>query len=176
MALRILAAGGTFDKRYDPLKGTLGFGETHLHGIVARARLAEPVAVEVVMLIDSLDMTEQHRQQLLDSCRAAPEHRIVIVHGTDTMSDTAAVLGRAALDKRIVLTGAMVPYSMAGSDALFNLGFALGWAAGDADGGPAGVWIAMNGVAHPWHDVRKNRERGVFESLTAAAPGSGDPR
>ncbi|MBN9429890.1 MAG: asparaginase [Burkholderiales bacterium] len=163
MTLRILAAGGTFDKRYDPISGTLGFGDTHLHEIVARARLAQPVTVEVAMLIDSLEMTEQHRQVLLERCRAAAERAIVIVHGTDTMVETAGVLGQAGLDKRIVLTGAMQPYSVAGSDALFNLGFAMGWAAG----AEPGVWVAMNGVAHVWHDVRKNRERGVFEPLSA---------
>jgi len=161
MNLRILATGGTFDKRYDPTTGVLGFGETHLHEIVARARVAEPVQVEVVMMIDSLDMVDEHRQRVLAACRAAPESALVVVHGTDTMVETARVLADARLPKTIVLTGAMVPYALADSDASFNLGAAVGFARSLSPG----VWVAMNGFAHVWSNVRKNRERGVFEPL-----------
>lgn len=161
MDLRILATGGTFDKRYDPITGVLGFGATHLHEIVARARVAGPVQVEVVMMIDSLDMVDEHRQRVLAACRAAPEQALVVVHGTDTMVETARVLGAAQLAKTIVLTGAMVPYAVADSDASFNLGAAIAFARSLAPG----VWVAMNGVAHPWSNVRKNRERGVFEPI-----------
>ena len=161
MDLRILATGGTFDKRYDPITGALGFGDTHLHEIVARARLSGLAQVEVVMMIDSLDMVDQHRLQVLAACRAAPEQALVVVHGTDTMVETARVLGAAQLPKTIVLTGAMVPYALADSDASFNLGAAVAFARSLVPG----VWVAMNGVAHPWSNVRKNRERGVFEPL-----------
>ncbi len=161
MNLRILATGGTFDKRYDPITGALGFGETHLHEIVARARLAGPLEIEVLMMIDSLDMVDEHRQRVLAACRAAPEPALVVVHGTDTMVETAQLLGRAALPGTIVLTGAMVPFALADSDASFNLGAAVAFARSL----PPGVWVAMNGVARPWPDVRKNRERGVFEPI-----------
>lgn len=161
MSLRIIATGGTFDKRYHPVEGTLGFGDTHLHDIVARARIAGPIVVEAPMQLDSLDMTDADRARVLAACRAAPEDSLVVVHGTDTMVETARVLGEAALDKRIVLTGAMVPYDLAGSDALFNLGFAVACARTLA----AGVWIAMNGHVHRWDRVRKNRQAGVFEPL-----------
>ncbi len=161
MSVRIITTGGTFDKHYDPIAGALSFAATHLDEMCARARLAVPVTVEAPMLIDSLEMTAPHRDQVLAACRAAPEHQIVVIHGTDTMVETAAVLGAAALDKTIVVTGAMLPYEVAGSDALFNLGFALGCAAHLG----AGTWIAMNGVAHPWDRVRKNHALGVFESL-----------
>ena len=161
MPLRIIATGGTFDKRYDPLKGELSFGESHLREIVARARIAGTVAIDVPIMIDSLEMNDTHRQAILAACRACAERRIVIVHGTDTMVETARVLGEAALEKTIVVTGAMVPYEVAGSDALFNLGFAMGCANTAAHG----TWIAMNAVLFPWHNVRKNREKGVFEPL-----------
>ena len=161
MNLRILATGGTFDKRYDPITGALGFGETHLHEILARARVPGPLEVEVLMMIDSLDMHDAHRQRVLTACRAAPEQALVVVHGTDTMVATAALLGAAALPKTIVLTGAMVPFALADSDASFNLGAAIGF----AHSLPAGVWVAMNGIARPWSNVHKNRERGVFEPL-----------
>lgn len=161
MSLRIITTGGTFDKHYDPIAGALGFDATHLDEILARARLAAPVAFEVAMLIDSLEMNDSHRARILAACRAAAEQQMVIIHGTDTMVETAAVLGAAALDKTIVLTGAMVPYEIAGSDALFNLGFAVACASHL----PAGAWIAMNGVAHRWDAVRKNRALGIFEAI-----------
>ena len=161
MSLRLIATGGTFDKRYDPIAGALGFGPTHLEAIVRRARLAGPVAVESPMQIDSLEMTDAHRLHVLEACRASPEDRIVVVHGTDTMVETARVLGQAGLPKCVVLTGAMVPYDVADSDALFNLGFAAGCARTLADG----VWIAMNGEVHRWDRVRKNRALGVFEAV-----------
>ncbi len=165
--LRLLACGGTFDKRYEPLGGDLGFGDSQLPAIVARARLTLPTVVETVMQIDSLDMTDAHRQQVLAACRAAPEAALVVTHGTDTMPETAAVLGPhfdAAAGKTVVLTGAMVPYTVSQSDALFNLGFACACAQTLAPG----VWIAMNGRIHPWHSVRKNREAGVFEAAPRA--------
>lgn len=161
MTLRLIATGGTFDKVYDPLTGELRFVRTHLPGIVARARLpADRVVVEELMLMDSLDMTDRHREQVLAACRASPQSRIVVVHGTDTMVATAEVLAAAALPATVVLTGAMVPYTIDGSDALFNLGHAVA----AAQLLPAGVWIAMNGHAHPWDRVRKNRALGVFEA------------
>ncbi len=159
MSLRIIATGGTFDKQYDPLTGHLVFGDSVLPEAIARARLAEPPALELLMAIDSLDMDDSHRQRVLQACERSPQRWIVIVHGTDTMRETAEVLGRAALDKTIVLTGAMVPCRVDGSDAPFNLGFAC---AAAQFGGP-GVWIAMQGRLFPWDDVRKNREAGRFE-------------
>ncbi len=159
MSLRIIATGGTFDKHYDPLTGQLVFGDSVLPEAIARARLAEPPAFEPLMAIDSLDMDDSHRLQVLQACERSPEQRIVIVHGTDTMRETAEVLGRAALSKTIVLTGAMVPCRVDGSDALFNLGFACA----AVQLGSPGVWIAMQGKLFPWDDVRKNREAGRFE-------------
>ena len=162
--LRLLACGGTFDKRYDPLNGELVFVESQLPGLVERARLTVPTVVETVMQIDSLDMKDAHRARVVEACMAASERAIVITHGTDTMPETAAALGPhfdEAGGKTIVLTGAMVPYAIAQSDALFNLGFACACAQTLAPG----VWIAMNGRIHRWDAVRKNREAGVFEAV-----------
>ncbi|MEO8936071.1 MAG: asparaginase domain-containing protein [Burkholderiaceae bacterium] len=160
--LRLIACGGTFDKRYDAIHGVLTFVETQLTTIVERARLTIPTVVEPLMQIDSLDMQDADRARVLAACEASPQSSIVVVHGTDTMPETAAVLGQRldGAGKTIVLTGAMVPYAIADSDALFNLGFACAC----AQTLQPGVWIAMNGRVHPWHSVRKNREAGVFES------------
>jgi L-asparaginase len=109
-------------------------------------------------------MQDENRRAVLDSCSRAEEDRIVITHGTDTMTTTAALLGAAALKKTIVLTGAMIPYQIQDSDALFNFGAAFA----AVQLLPPGVYIAMNGKVFSWEQVRKNREVGVFESKETA--------
>ncbi len=159
MTVRIIVTGGTFEKQYDPLKGELTFKDSHLPRILQQVRCTAPVVVEVNQLIDSLHMQETDRRRIREACRAAPESRLLVIHGTDTLTETARVLGEAALEKTVVLTGAMVPYSVADSDALFNLGYALAMTQAL---GP-GVYVAMNARLFPWNGVRKNREQGVFE-------------
>jgi L-asparaginase len=158
-AIRVIITGGTFDKHYDAVKGSLGFKETHLPEILKFTRCTVPIELELNQLIDSLEMHKQNRLQVLEACRRAPEDRIVVTHGTDTMVETAEVLGRAALPKTIVLTGAMVPYMVTNSDAVFNFGCAVTAVQLCAPG----VWIAMNGQVFRWDAVRKNRDLGVFE-------------
>jgi L-asparaginase len=166
MSLRIITTGGTFDKHYDPIAGQLGFAESTLPRLLARVRLAEPATLEPLMAIDSLEMTDAHRQAILAACRKSTDEAIVIIHGTDTLTDTARVLATADLPATIVLTGAMVPAEIEGSDALFNLGFACAC----AQTLPAGIWVAMNGQAHAWNAVRKNRAIGRFEAVLPPSP------
>jgi L-asparaginase len=161
MSLRIIATGGTFDKHYNELNGTLGFAHSHLPEVIARSRITTPLQLDVLPLLDSLDMQDADRARVLASCAASAERAIVIVHGTDTMKETAAVLGAAALDKTVVLTGAMIPYAIANSDAMFNLGFA----SAAAQLLPPGVYVAMNGQVFSWDNVTKNRSAGVFQPL-----------
>ena len=161
MTLRLIATGGTFDKHYNELNGVLGFSDSHLPEVIKRSRMTIPVALDVLPLLDSLDMQDADRQRVLAACQGAQEKAIVIIHGTDTMRETAAVLGAANLGQTIVLTGAMIPYEIANSDALFNLGFACGV----AQALPAGVYVAMNGQVFPWDNVQKNRAAGVFQQL-----------
>ncbi|MCA9971743.1 MAG: asparaginase [Anaerolineales bacterium] len=162
MCIRIIITGGTFDKYYDEIKGELTFRDTHLPSILRRARVTLPIEVELNQLVDSLYMTHDNRLRILAACEAAPEKHLIVIHGTDTMVETAQVLGEAGLAKTIVLTGAMIPYAVTGSDSLFNLGCSVS----AAQLLPEGVYIAMNGRIFPWHDVRKNREHGVFETLS----------
>ena len=161
MSLRIIATGGTFDKHYDEISGKLGFAQSHLPAVIARSRITVPVVLEELPLLDSLDMEDADRARVLASINAAQEKAIVIVHGTDTMRETAAVLGAAGLDQTIVLTGAMIPYEIANSDALFNLGFATA----AAQLLPSGVYVAMNGKVFTWDKVSKDRSAGVFQAL-----------
>lgn len=159
MTLRVIASGGTFDKHYDEIAGKLGFGPGHLGEVIKRARITVPVTLEELPFLDSLDMQDADRQRILASCTKADEDGIVIIHGTDTMRETGEVLGQAKLGKRIVLTGAMIPYEIANSDALFNFGYACA----AAQLLPPGVYVAMNGKVFSWDNVEKNRAAGVFQ-------------
>ncbi len=157
--IQIFVTGGTFDKEYNELTGELFFKHTHVPEMLERGRCHIPVDIETLMMIDSLQMTDAQRQLILARCAASPHSRIVITHGTDTMEQTAAVLGRAISSKTIILTGAMVPYTFGSSDGMFNLGTALAF----VQGLPPGVYVAMNGRCFRWEVVRKNRELGIFE-------------
>ncbi len=162
--IRIFVTGGTFDKAYNELTGELFFKDSHLPEMLKLGRCNLQVEVRTLMMIDSLQMTDDDRQIILQQCRNVPESRIVITHGTDTMVETAAVLARGIADKTVVLTGAMIPYKFGSSDGLFNLGSALAF----AQTLPAGVYVAMNGRYFPWDRVRKNRKTGMFEELAEA--------
>jgi L-asparaginase len=159
--IRLLITGGTFDKEYDELNGRLFFKDTHVPEMLKLGRCGLDVAVRTVMMVDSLEMTDADRQAILANCRQAPETRIVITHGTDTMVETARVLAPAGDRKTIVLTGAMIPYAFGSSDGLFNLGSALSF----VQVLPSGVYIAMNGRCFSWDRVRKNTSLGVFEEI-----------
>jgi L-asparaginase len=157
--IRIFVTGGTFDKEYNELTGELFFQETHVPDMLRLGRSHLDVAVEMLMMIDSLQMTDADRHRILDRCRECAETRIVITHGTDTMEQTAAVLGKSMAGKTVVLTGAMVPYTFGSSDGMFNLGTALAFVQTLKNG----VYVAMNGKCFTWNKVRKDRKRGIFE-------------
>jgi L-asparaginase len=158
--IRVLVTGGTLDKSYDQIQGRLTFGRSHIKTILAQAKCRADFVFQKVMLKDSLYFTDKDRKKILEACRQSPEKRILITHGTDTMVETAQVLGKAQLNKIIVLTGAMVPIEVTGSDANFNLGFAF--AAVQLN--EPGVYIAMNALLFDWQNVRKNKELGIFET------------
>jgi len=162
--IRILVTGGTFDKEYDELTGRLFFQETHLPEMLGRGRCRLDVAIETVMMIDSLDLDQSGRTRIVERARDSEETAIVVTHGTDTMVQTGRVLADAAGlfdQKTIVLTGAMVPYAFGSSDGLFNLGSALSF----VQVLPPGVYVAMNGQHFPWNAVRKNTATGYFEAV-----------
>jgi L-asparaginase len=163
--IRIFVTGGTFDKEYNELNGELYFKDSHLPEMLKLGRSNLDLQVRTLMMIDSLHMTDDDRQIILQHCRNVPESRVVITHGTDTMVETAAVLARGIAGKTVVLTGAMIPYKFGSSDGLFNLGSALAF----AQSLPPGVYVAMNGRYFPWNRVRKNRKTGVFEEAEEPA-------
>jgi L-asparaginase len=161
MAIKIIVTGGTFDKEYNELNGTLFFKNTHLTEMLSLGRSRIDVKTETLMMIDSLEMTDAHRETIAQHCIDAPEEKIVITHGTDTMVETACYLASRINNKTIVLTGAMIPYKFGSSDGLFNLGSALAF----VQTLPIGVYISMNGRYFLWDNVRKNKSAGEFEEI-----------
>jgi L-asparaginase len=161
MSIRILVTGGTFDKEYNERSGQLFFKDTHVAEMLSLGRSRVEVTIRTVMMIDSLEMTDADRALIVESCMQSEQDRIVVTHGTDTMTETAAAVARAVSGKTVVFTGAMIPYAFGSSDGLFNLGSALSF----VQALPPGVYIAMNGKCFPWDRVRKNRERGEFEEI-----------
>jgi len=161
MAIRIFITGGTFDKEYNELNGQLYFKDTHLSDLLEMGRSKAPVEIRTLMMVDSLEMTDEDRELIIRQCNNCEETQIVITHGTDTMADTATVLGKAIQHKTIILTGAMIPIKFGSSDGLFNLGSALAF----AQALPFGVYVAMNGRYFNWDNVRKNKQTGVFEEI-----------
>lgn len=162
MAIRIFITGGTFDKEYNELTGELYFKDTHLSDLLEMGRSKAPVEIRTLMMVDSLEMTDEDRDIIVHQCNNCDEKQIVITHGTDTMSETAKILAQKVKDKTVILTGAMIPIKFGSSDGLFNLGSALAF----AQTLPAGVYVAMNGRYFNWDNVRKNKQTGVFEEIT----------
>lgn len=168
MRLRILVTGGTFDKEYNELAGSLFFRNSHVPEMLRLGRCRLGIEIETVLMVDSLEMTDADRARIVERCRESPESALVITHGTDTIVETARTLAGAGLGKTIVLTGAMIPYAFGSSDGLFNLGSALSF----AQVLPRGVYVAMNGMHFRWDRCRKNRESGVFEATTDSQDGT----
>ena len=161
MSIRIFITGGTFDKEYNELNGQLYFKDTHINELLKLGRCRVDVDIRTLMMVDSLEMTDDDRQLIARQCQNSDEDKIIITHGTDTMSETAAVLAKKTTNKTIVLTGAMIPYKFGSSDGLFNLGSALAF----VQALPNGVYVAMNGRYFTWGNVRKNKQTGGFEEI-----------
>jgi L-asparaginase len=160
-AIQLFITGGTFDKEYDEITGRLYFKDSHVSEMLKLGRCLVVVQIRTLMIVDSIEMTDLDRDSILEHCRKSQASRIVITHGTDTMSETAKRLGEAAIPgKTIILTGAMVPYKFGSSDGLFNLGSALSF----AQTLESGVFVVMNGRALPWNNVMKNKKTGEFSA------------
>ncbi|VXC54743.1 asparaginase domain-containing protein [Sphingomonas sp. 8AM] len=157
MSVLILTTGGTIDKLYFDALSEYQIGDSVVDRLLKTARVALPFRVHELLRKDSLELTDDDRALILGAILDADESRIVITHGTDTMTDTARVLA-GKTDKTIVLVGALAPARFADSDATFNLGMAFATA---QVAGP-GVWIAMNGTIFDGTRVRKDRSINSF--------------
>ncbi|MCB0692217.1 MAG: asparaginase [Saprospiraceae bacterium] len=160
--MQVYVTGGTFDKEYNFITGELFFKDTHLTSMFDRGRCTLDIDVKTLMMIDSLEMSEMDRENIVRNCEFCSSNMILITHGTDTMEITAQSLAQSdkLKDKTIVLTGAMIPYAFGtSSDGFFNLGNALAF----VQVLRPGVYISMNGRFFNWDNVHKNRETGYFE-------------
>jgi len=159
--LLILTTGGTIDKNYFDALSEYQIVESGIPALLREARVALPHRVEEVCRKDSLELTDADRAEIARRAGEAPETRIVITHGTDTMTETAKVLAQAVPGKTIVLTGALSPARFAETDAPFNLGMAFA----TTQTAPAGVWIVMSGEVFDGLKVRKDRAAGRFVAI-----------
>ncbi len=160
MKLAIFTTGGTIDKIYFDAKSDYKIGASQVDAILDEAAVAFEHEAHALCRKDSLEMTDADRAMIHEAVAAAEDERILITHGTDTMTNTAEAL-RDIADKTIVLTGALAPARFRSSDAVFNIGGAVA----AVQSLPAGVYIFMNGRVFEAGKVRKNREAGRFEAM-----------
>ncbi len=161
--IQVYVTGGTFDKDYNFITGELYFKDTHLKHMFGRGRCVLDIDIKTLMMVDSLEMTDEDRQIIIHNCKRSPHQKIIITHGTDRMVTTATAIAHAQITgKTIILTGAMIPYAFGNSsDGFFNLGAALAF----VQTLRPGVYVSMNGRYFDWDNVRKDMDTGFFEEL-----------
>jgi L-asparaginase len=158
VTIRVISTGGTFDKVYDQKTGELSFDHTHIHYILNKAKLSTQPELSCPFLVDSLDMNDSQRQQLIELIQQSPEKHLIITHGTDTMIETAKTLTAAKIDKTVVLTGAMIPFDLHASDATFNFAYAYGV----CQHLQPGVYLAMHGQVFDPENCFKDKDKSLF--------------
>ena len=159
--ISILITGGTFDKEYDEINGILSFKKTQIHEMLHQSRAKIEFEIKTLMLIDSLEMSEKQREEIVINCAQNENNKIIITHGTDTIAETGQAIMKENLNKCIILTGAMIPIKFGSSDGLFNLGCAVGLVQSLKNG----VYVAMNGNYFSANKVKKNTQSGLFEEV-----------
>ena len=159
MKVAILTTGGTFDKVYFDANSEYSIGDPCITSILDEGNVNSDYRIQSILKKDSLDITSKERQIIKNSVQECVEERIMIIHGTDTMVETAKSL-EDIKDKTIVLTGAMQPARFKKTDAIFNSGFALA-AVQILENG---VYISMNGMVFRSDNVKKNIDLGKFET------------
>lgn len=161
--IKIFITGGTFDKSYDHINGKLYFEKTHLPKMIKRSKCKLDIKTETILLKDSLEISETDLFKVVSACENEKSNKIIITHGTDTMTKTARNIAKSKIKgKTVILTGAMIPYAFgSSSDGFFNLGCALSF----VQVLKPGVYITMQGEYFDWDKVKKNKIKGVFERI-----------
>ncbi len=161
MKIKLITTGGTIDCENIDENNKYSFDESYVPKMLKQSKCTLDIEIKFLMSKDSLLMNEEDREKILDECKKSKEDKIIITHGTDTMVETAKVLGKNIKNKTIVLLGAMIPYNQKDSDSLFNLGLAVS----AVQTLPYGVYITMNGKIFDFDKVKKNKELGQFENI-----------
>lgn len=159
--ISLLITGGTIDKVYDKINGSLSFSKSNIPAILNTSRINTQIDITELMLVDSLDMTHEQRTEIVDACKNTQHSKIIITHGTDTMAETAKEIAKENFHKTIVLTGAMIPYTLLNSDSTFNIASSIAY----VQTLKPGIYIVMNGQYFNWDNVKKNKKLGVFQTL-----------
>jgi len=160
-AIKIFITGGTMDDlEYELLKDAPCNPQTYIPGKLNTARLTIKYSTEVLIMKDSRHITSEDRKRIHKKCQNCKEDKIIITHGTATMPNTAKYLGQQVQEKTIVLVGSAIPINKKGSDAFFNLGTAIA----AVQLLPKGIYITMNGRIFTWDNVKKNFDKGIFET------------
>lgn len=155
----IISTGGTFNKVYNPINGSLEIdGSANAIRVILSKWLYD---VDLITIIDkdSLDIDSSDRKKLLETIANSSYNNVVVIHGTDTIDISTSFIADANLSKRVVFTGAMTPFSIDSVEATANLGLALGFLQASKD---SGVYIAINGVVGLYRDIIKDRVNGKF--------------
>ena len=156
----ILNCGGTFNKRYNKLDGTLEVPCDSMAIDEILKSVEADYGVAGVIFKDSLDMDIEDRKMLASIIMQSQDKEFIIIHGTDTIAETAEFLNEIFDDRKIVLTGAMKPYEIDKVESSLNLGISIGFVQACNDNG---VYICMNGYISPFEKIVKNKELGKFE-------------
>ena len=159
--IRILTAGGTIQdidyERYGNHSGNLN--KFSIEDFLKSANVSFKYTIENIFKKDSRFITLDDRNYLVERIKVCKSKKVLITHGTFTMEDTAAHIGKLNLNKTIVLTGSFILGSSQNTDAPFNLGYALcALQFLEPD-----VYVAMNGRIFHWKNVTKNLETNEFE-------------
>jgi L-asparaginase len=157
--MRIINTGGTFNKRYDPIKGELFVPKDDRAVETILKSLVIDIPVSGIVYKDSLEMDENDRSVLGETIAQCDEKTVIIVHGTDTIDLSAEYVDRLGLNKVVVFTGAMIPFHVDPLEATANLAMAMGY----ARNAQAGVYIVIQGVMNSFKQVKKNKSAGKFE-------------
>ena len=158
--LEILTTGGTIDKVYFDNKSNYEVGDPFVEELLHKMNVNISFMVKSLMRIDSLDMTDIHREEILNYIMNSNANNFLITHGTDSIVETAIYLKKIS-DKTIVLTGSLKPAIFIDNDAIFNVGSALT----SAQILKNGVYIVINGQVFNPDNVRKNLEKNIFETI-----------
>lgn len=162
--MHIINTGGTFNKKYDPLKGTLVIEKNN--GIIKKILELYPYhsySLEGIVFKDSLELIDEDRALILQYIQDCDDEHIIIIHGTDTMDQTANYIAPYIKDKVIMITGAMIPFSIDPLEAVSNIALCLGFFKNNPQ---KGTYICMSGLIEPFDNIYKNKVKGVFEQKT----------
>ncbi len=156
--IQIFITGGTFHKTYDEIIQNFRFSSVYVTKILKDARCTLNISIDELMMKDSLEMTADDVELIIDKCNNSKYKKIVIIHGTDRMCQNAKMINKKIKDKTIVLTGSIIPCGCINSDAPYNLSSALSF----VQCLEPGVYICMNGKCEKFNLISKNYKTGYF--------------